>query len=108
VAKSGQIVPLRLTIAVATRRIHAIANNAGGIALGDGLREAMAAIDFTHPALALFLSTAKVAGDPQPVDVMPGGWRCRLEGLVKSVNAGARATVVLYSGKVLVEEVAWA
>lgn len=107
-AKSGDVVPLRLTEAVATRRIHIAAGKAGGIALGQDVREAMTAIEFSHPALALFLTTAKVTDDPQPIDEMSGAWRCRLEGLVKSVNGGARAVVVLYGDKVLVEEVAWA
>jgi hypothetical protein len=99
---------LRLTAAVATRRIHVAAGKAGGITLSQGLRETMAAIDLNHPALALFLTTAKVTGGPQPIDEMSGACRCRLEGLVKSVNAGARVVVVLYGGKVLVEEVEWA
>lgn len=107
-AKGGDVVPLRLTASLAMRRLHVAAGKAGGITLGEGLRETMAAIDFGHPALALFLTTAKVTGDPQPIDEMPGGWRCRLEGLVKSVNAGARVVVVLHGGKVLVEEVEWA
>lgn len=107
-AKGGGVVPLRLTAAVATRRIHAVASGSGAIGLGAGLREKMAEIEFSHPALALFLVTARVVGDPQPVEPLPGGWRCRLEGLVKSVNTAAWATVVLLDNKVLVEEVEWA
>lgn len=106
-ARGGEVLPLRLTAAVATRRINEAAGKSGSIGLGNPARDMMAEIGFSHPALALFLTTARVVGEPQAVDGVPGAWRCRVEGFVRSADAGARTTLVLLGGKVFVEMVEW-
>lgn len=103
----GNVVGLRLTASVATRRIQTLASQSGSIVLGDAARRQMVAIGFTHPQLAAFLTSAKVTGAPDKLDQTPDAWRCRVEGNVRSAGRGAGVTVVLGIGRIYVEGVEW-
>jgi hypothetical protein len=104
----SNVVRLRLTALVATKRIREVARKSGTIVLSDGLREAMIRIDFKHPQLGEFLTTGKVTREPEKLAQMSGAWRCRVEGTVIAANRGAVAIVVLWNEKVYVEGVEWA
>lgn len=104
----NNVVGLRLTASVATKRIREVARKSGTIVLSEALREAMIAIDFTHPQLGEFLTSGKVTREPEKLAQMSGAWRCRVEGRVAAENRGAIVILILGNGRIYVEGVEWA
>jgi len=104
-ADSSDVVPLRLTAAVATSRIHGLMRKSGVIFLTSEARQQILEMGFAYPKLVAFLAAGKVRNAPQKADDFQNAWHCCVEGIVRPTFRGAQVTLVLQTTRVIVERV---
>ena len=99
------VVLLRLTAAVATKRIQALAADSENIKWSNHALARMNEREIFDVDVIRILCTGSIVGDPEPAD--EGEWKCKF---VKRIRGGRDAGVVIIllpSGKLLVKTVEW-
>ena len=97
--------PMRLTPAVAEKRIREAAKDSQNVILGNHARERMAERDIFDVDVFRTLRTGHV--DDQPEKTEQGEWKCKATLKIRGGRTAGVVVIILISGKLFVKTVEW-
>jgi len=101
----NQPIPMRLTAAIAEKRIHAAAKDSQNVVLGNHARDRMLERDIFDVDVFRILRTGHV--DEQPEQTEQGEWKCKVTLKIRGGRTAGVITIILRSGKLFVKTVEW-
>ena len=105
IEKRAKISPMRLTAAVAEKRIREIAKTSENVILGTHARERMQEREILDVDVFRVLRNGYVDDPPELTDL--GEWKCKITLKIRGGRTAGVVTIILHNGRLLVKTVEW-
>ena len=103
--QKSSVVPYRLTIVMAEKRIRDAAIDSNNVILGHHAQERMEERGIYDVAVFEILRTGQVVGNPEKTENEE--WKCKVVKKLKGAREAGVITVILHSGRLFVKTVEW-
>ena len=100
-----KVTEMRLTSAIAEKRIHEIAMVTGNVILGKHAMDRMSERDITDADVFKVLRTGYV--DDHPIRTNKDDWTCKITLQIRGSRIAGVVTIILHDGKLFVKTVEW-